>query len=191
MFGDERFVLAVALLFALSHPRILFALMIAAVIGVLFSQGLKPLFDMARPPAVLAPGDFNLLIAPYRSHSFPSGHSLTAFLLLGVWAYHLEGLRLPLMLLALLAAISRVALGIHWPIDLAAGAFGGLLAAWAGVHLAHRWRWGMTPTGHLLLVTTAPDRHTADDDGCRRLPKSDWIRLPLGTIALLTASTAT
>lgn len=186
--GDERFALAVALLFALFYPRVLFALMIAAVIGTLYSRGLKPLFDFARPPAVLAPDSFTLLIPPYHSNSFPSGHTLTAFLLLGVWACYLTSWRLLLLLLALVAAISRVALGVHWPIDLAAGAFGGLLAGWIGVQLAHRWHWGMTLGGHLLLlilpllaayllVTDAGD-----------YPESDWIRLPVGIAALVTAA---
>ncbi|MEJ1395874.1 MAG: phosphatase PAP2 family protein [Candidatus Sedimenticola sp. (ex Thyasira tokunagai)] len=186
MIGDERFALAIALLFALFYPRVLFALMIAAVIGTLYSRGLKPLFDMARPPAVLEPGSFNLLMPPYHSNSFPSGHTLTAFLLLGVWAYYLASWRTLLMLLALVAGISRVALGIHWPVDLAAGAFGGLLAAWAGVHLAHRWHWGMRPIGHLLLLILPLIAAYLLIVDAGDYTKSAWMRLPVGTVALLT-----
>ncbi len=186
MIGDERFALAVALLFALLYPRVLFALMIAAVIGTLYSRGLKPLFDMARPPAVLEAGSFNLLMPPYHSNSFPSGHTLTAFLLLGVWAYYLASWRLLLMLLALLAAISRVALGIHWPIDLAAGAFGAA-GGLGRSSSAYRWRWGMTPVGHLLLLILPLIAAYLLIVDAGDYTESAWVRLPVGSAALLTA----
>lgn len=47
-------------------------------------------------------------------------------------------LRVLFILLAVLAGLSRVAVGVHWPVDVAAGLMGGALAAYAGVWLAER-----------------------------------------------------
>ncbi|MGB5734243.1 MAG: phosphoesterase PA-phosphatase, partial [Thiohalocapsa sp.] len=49
-----------------------------------------------------------------------------------------------------------VAVGVHWPVDVAAGLAGGALAAWAGVWLAGRSSWGIYHGGvHLAFVTVA------------------------------------
>ena len=47
-----------------------------------------------------------------------------------------------LILLAVAAGLSRVAVGVHWPVDVAAGLLGGVLAVLLGVALARRSRWG-------------------------------------------------
>jgi len=49
-----------------------------------------------------------------------------------------------------------VAVGVHWPVDVAAGLMGGVLAAWLGIRLADRYRWGaLDPSNHLAFVTLA------------------------------------
>jgi undecaprenyl-diphosphatase len=59
---------------------------------------------------------------PLDRYSFPSGHTLHAvcFALLG--AHYLPALALPLAAFAILVALSRVVLGLHYPTDVAAGA---------------------------------------------------------------------
>jgi hypothetical protein len=73
-------------------------------------------------------------------NSFPSGHSATAFMMAGIMClvYRNWGLRALLLALASLVALSRVAVGAHWPIDVVGGAGLGWLAAGAG-HLIAKW----------------------------------------------------
>jgi undecaprenyl-diphosphatase len=68
--------------------------------------------------------------APLDRYSFPSGHTLHAVAFSWIaTAYHPE-LALPLVGFAVLVALSRVILGLHYPTDVAAGALlGGTLAS--------------------------------------------------------------
>ncbi len=155
--GDERVAVAVALLCARRQPRLLWALALGGLLGALYSRGLKPLVDAARPPAVLAADAFNLIGPAYQRGSFPSGHSLTAALVCGVGFCFTRdrNLRLALWVLALEVGLSRVVVGAHWPVDVLAGLAGGFAAAWLGTAGSRRWPWGVQPGGHLLLVGAA------------------------------------
>ncbi|WP_342769584.1 phosphatase PAP2 family protein [Thiocapsa rosea] len=139
--GDERVPFALALLFALRYPRVFWALVLAALIAAAYSRGFKALFDTTRPPGVLAADAFNLIGPSHTRTSFPSGHSVTAAVFFGVLIYYTRwtGLRALFLALAVLAGLSRVAVGVHWPVDVAAGLFGGALSAWLGALLAARW----------------------------------------------------
>lgn len=156
--GDWRVTPALALLFALRYPRVLWALLLASVVAVAYSRGLKELLDTARPPEALAADTFNLIGPAHRRASFPSGHTVTASVFFGVLIYYTPwmGLRALLLALAVLAGLSRVAVGVHWPVDVAAGMVGGAMAAWIGVAVAGRWRGPATnPRLHLLFVIAA------------------------------------
>ena len=154
-FGGETVPFALALVLARRRPRVFWALVLAALVAVAYSRGLKPLFDAARPPAVLPLDSFNLIGPEHRRGSFPSGHSVTAGVFCGVLVFYARRLetRVLLILLAVLVGLSRVAVGVHWPVDVAFGLGGGVLAAWVGARLAARWvTLGTTPWVHLALV---------------------------------------
>lgn len=156
--GDERVPFALSLLLARRYPQVFWALVVAGVCGIAFTHSGKPLFDALRPPAVLDPGAFNLIGPSIRRVSFPSGHSATAGVFFGVLACYARPtwVRVMLTALAVLVGLSRVAVGVHWPVDVAAGLMGGVLAAWLGVRLAERARWGaLDPASHLAFVTLA------------------------------------
>lgn len=184
MLGDERVAIALALLLARRHPQVLYAILVAALLATLANRGIKLGAEQLRPPAVLPPDSFHSLGPANKRLSFPSGHTVTAFVLFGVLAYHLRRWRVPLLVLAALAGLSRVTIGVHWPVDVLAGAVIGLAAAWAGVHLAARWRWGRRPSVHFAVVAlgaVAAVLLVIDDAG---YDSSLWIRLPIAVAAL-------
>jgi membrane-associated phospholipid phosphatase len=108
------------------------ALMAAGVAGLAVS-GLKGLADRARPPfadsAIAAVG------AIPDSSSFPSGHSATAFATAVAVGMLYPRLRIPLLTLAALVALSRVYLGVHYWSDVVAGSLLGVAIGLATVWL--------------------------------------------------------
>jgi membrane-associated phospholipid phosphatase len=156
--GDERVPFALSLFLARHRPRVFWALILAALVATAYSRGLKPLFDMPRPLAVLGPDQLNLIGPALRRSSFPSGHSVTAGVFFGVLVYYARRpeIRALWMAVALLAGLSRVAIGVHWPVDVAFGLLGGVAAAWVGARLAARWSSLAVDGGvHLAFVTLA------------------------------------
>lgn len=153
--GGDAVPLALGLFLARRYPRVLLALILAALAAFLYSRGFKLLFDTARPPAVLAAGTFNLIGPPRLEWSFPSGHSVTAGVFFGVLVYYTRWIELRVLwvLIAVLVGLSRVALGVHWPVDVAFGLAGGVLSAWLGVRLTARFSaLASEPRAHLTMV---------------------------------------
>lgn len=154
--GDERVLLALMLPFCLRYPRVFWAIVIASLIAALLCRGLKIMLPMPRPGAVLDDGEITIIGARLMRHSFPSGHTTSAFAFSVVWVAQLGWRRaLPLVALAVLAGFSRVAVGAHWPIDVLVGAALGTLAAWAGFLWTRHFRWGLRPGAHWGLVLIA------------------------------------
>lgn len=95
---------------------------------------LKVAVDRARPPQA-DPGVVALVPLPGDA-AFPSGHAATAFAAAGVVALVHPRLRVPALALAALIGLSRLYLGVHYPLDVLAGAALGLAVAWAAVAAA-------------------------------------------------------
>jgi membrane-associated phospholipid phosphatase len=190
--GDERVSFALSLVFARRHPRVFWTLICAGVLALLYARGLKPLVDAPRPPAVLAADSFHLIGPGHQGESFPSGHSITAGVFFGVLLAFARraAFRVFFLLLAVLAGISRVAVGVHWPVDVACGLGGGWLAAWIGVWMARRSPWGVADgSAHLAFVTLAAIVTVGlwfDDGGyaAAALPLRVLCVVALGTAAL-------
>jgi membrane-associated phospholipid phosphatase len=101
---------------------------------------LKDTFERVRP-ALADPGIEALVPTP-ESASFPSGHAATAFAAAIVVGAFYPRLRWPLLGLAMLVGLSRIYLGVHYVLDVLAGAalgLGlGLLIVWATSRLPAR-----------------------------------------------------
>lgn len=80
---------------------------------------LKELFDRERPP--VAHDGLDPIGAVPGSASFPSGHAATAFAAAVAVGIVYPRLRLPLLALATLVALSRMYLGVHYGSDVLAG----------------------------------------------------------------------
>jgi membrane-associated phospholipid phosphatase len=163
MLGDGAVALAMVVPAIRRSPRCFWAALVAAVFAALWVQALKQVVSMPRPLAVL-PAELFFQSGPaFRAVSFPSGHAAASFAIAGIWVMALRGrtvMRLMLLLLATLVSLSRVMVGVHWPVDILWGMLGGWLGAWTGHALYARYQWktagvGGFLAGLLLLVIAA------------------------------------
>ena len=153
--GDGRVQLALMLPFCLRYPRVFWALVVGALIAGALSRGFKVWFDLPRPAAVLDASQITIIGARLTAHSFPSGHSVSAFSFVVAWLALLGWRSLPIVAIAALAAFSRIAVGAHWPVDVLAGGLIGLIGGWAGLRLTRKFRWGLGIRAHWILVVIA------------------------------------
>lgn len=176
VFGDGGLLLTLVLLFATKQPRLHWVVFITAILGAVVSHTFKDFFDAARPPAVLPLNTFNLFGKAYKHHSFPSGHTLTAFLMVTVFYYYSTRIwqKIALLLAGALVGLSRIWLGVHWPIDTLVGGALGILCGTLGIVSAHRWPVGIHPTFHrfimALLVVSALTLLVTKNDYSLALP---------------------
>ncbi len=163
MLGDGAVALALVLPCIRRVPHCFWAALAAAVFAALWTQLTKQFVDMPRPLSVLAPDQFFQAGPAYRRVSFPSGHAAAAFAMAGIWTMGVAGgplLRALLLLLASLVSLSRIMVGVHWPVDILWGMLGGWLGAWIGLKLSGRWAWptagaGGVAAGLVLLGVAA------------------------------------
>jgi membrane-associated phospholipid phosphatase len=134
-------------------PKIIWAVLLAAILFTLLGQGLKRIVDVPRPPQVLAPDSFHLIGPDWGQHAFPSGHAAMIFMLAGAFVFTISRswLRWFLVVIASLVALSRVVVGVHWPLDILAGAAIGWIGVWVGLILSKYSSWGWKGIGQKIL----------------------------------------
>ncbi len=119
-------------------------LLVAVLLGGLVVQILKQIVARPRPlkemePLILS-GKVRIhnLFYAYRESSFPSGHTQSAFgaatVLICIYRKH----ALYLILIAFLMGLSRIYVGVHFPLDVISGAILGVIASFAVFKLAAR-----------------------------------------------------
>lgn len=122
LFGDDRLRLA--------------ALAASLAVGLSVALFMAVKRRVARPRPCEAWADVPCLLAPPDHFSFPSGHTMTAFSVLGAFALLAPGTEFLLLPLALWIGASRIFLGVHYPTDVLVGAvLGGAIGSGVGALL--------------------------------------------------------
>ena len=139
------YALATIALWFLARPYGNVRLKLASVSGLLaagvalgVNQVISHLWDRPRPFAAHA-ASTHLLSAPSPDPSFPSDHAAAAFAIaFAVFAFWRRG-GIAFLATALVIALSRIALGLHYPSDVIAGALVGWAAALLVTRLGRPW----------------------------------------------------
>jgi len=105
----------------------------SAVTGILLFRALKRASRRKRP-CEIEPHCWASAPPPDK-YSFPSGHAITAFAVAVSAGLFYPELQSPLLAAALLIAVSRIILGMHFLSDVAAGAVIGILLGLAGFRI--------------------------------------------------------
>ena len=153
--GEETVFLVLALImFWCVDKRRGYLLMSVGFLGTMANQFMKLLFRIPRP-WVLDP-NFTILEQAREAaagYSFPSGHTTTAFATFGSIAAttRKRGTVALCLLLAVLVGFSRMYLGVHTPLDVAAGA----LTSLGLILLLHKTPWSNWGMNVLVAVMTA------------------------------------
>ena len=98
------------------------------------AQLLKPFFERVRPSHISIEG-LNLLVSKGGKWSMPSNHASNMFSLAVILSYFFDRFKIPLFLLAIMIAISRVYVGVHYPGDVIVGALVGYSISWIVITL--------------------------------------------------------
>ena len=150
--GDGLAVFALATLLLWQRPDAAWAGIVASVPGTIVLNVLKALIPVDRPALVLMNEGVTVLGPALHHGSFPSGHSVAAGILAGIvfLAYRNLAVRALGILAAVIIALSRAAVGVHWPLDIAAGLTIGWLSAWIGWQFAGDLAWSRTPRARVV-----------------------------------------
>lgn len=137
--GDTLIILSLLALLMKRHFDWIIAVLIGAIITAIFVHFFKWFSDLDRPIAVLEQTLF-LVNTPPRSYSFPSGHTASIFLFIGVLFFSIQNkiINTFLLLSAILIGLSRIMVAAHFPVDVLVGASFGWFGAYVGVLLSQK-----------------------------------------------------
>lgn len=168
--GDALLLFPILSFLIFTNTRAWAALFGAIPLSAVLSHTGKVFFSVPRPAAIIDTENFTIIGKVLSgATSLPSGHTITIFTVVSAILYiffygdkktksHIIW-GIGLILLASVVAISRVAVGAHWPFDLLLGAifgfFGGLSGAILTLKYKTWWHWMTKPKAryiHALIV---------------------------------------
>lgn len=136
MLGNGWGVLGVTAPLLVLAPRFMWAWLCAAPFAIVFARTGKFFIESPRPAAVVDNAHIRIIGETLHNVSMPSGHTLTAFAVASALYFALPAARRVrfgwLWLLAAGTGLSRIAVGAHWPGDVAVGVSLGLLSGLLG-----------------------------------------------------------
>ena len=130
-YGALWLALAVAASLLLRRPQIFVWTLVGDGAGELAADALKDMIPRARPHV-------HALVTRPHTHSFPSGHATTSFACATVIGLLVPRVRVAVLVLAAAVAWSRVYVGVHYPLDVFAGAALGVVLGVAVVRFLPR-----------------------------------------------------
>lgn len=130
--NTSTWVLLTCVLATVGDDGPLYALLLAtaAALGLVVSQALKRVCRRSRPSVGIGGRAVLALVENPDAFSFPSGHTAVAFAVAVALAGQGMGLGTVALVLAAGIGLSRVYLGAHYPLDVAAGAILGAGTGW-------------------------------------------------------------
>ncbi len=136
LLGNGWALLALTAPLLLLAPRLMWAWLCAAPFAAVFARVGKEWLDSPRPAALVDNAQMRIVGEVMHNVSMPSGHTTTAFAVASAIYFALpasvRGRYFFLLLLALGAGFSRIAVGAHWPGDVVVGAALGMLCGLLG-----------------------------------------------------------
>lgn len=145
LLADGLMVVLYVLPFLGRRPDVVWQYVLATLLAGMYVPVMKEAFSVLRPPAVLSMDSFHLIGPALQSNAFPSGHTTAIFVLAGLVCLNRNSnwIKTGALLVAILVGLSRIANGVHWPLDVLAAAAGGWIIAIAAVWLSQYWHFGM------------------------------------------------
>lgn len=148
-FGDASICLSILTVLFLKYPKLWEALISASIFSAIFSKILKEFFSVPRPASALNIDSFVIIgkMLPGPTSSLPSGHSITILTVVTVLMFAFmpqSNLKKTIWFSAILTiglalAMSRVAIGAHFPLDVIVGCIIGYISGIAGIFFARKY----------------------------------------------------
>lgn len=134
--GNGWGILALTAPLLVVQPRLVWAWICAAPFAIVFARTGKAILESPRPAALVDNEQMRVVGEWMHNVSMPSGHTTTAFAVASALFFALTPAQRRrhwwLLLLAFGAGLSRIAVGAHWPGDVAVGMCLGLLSGLLG-----------------------------------------------------------
>lgn len=148
--GDALIFFPLVIIFLFYAPKLWEVLLTSSIITLVVSAALKRIFAVPRPAAMFDVDSFVIIGRTLKGHTaLPSGHSMTAFMVISVLLYAFMPKKTPYKIiwsllipaLGLIIAFSRVGVGAHYPLDVIIGSTIGYIAAIIGIRVNNNFRW--------------------------------------------------